>query len=261
MDDLDAKQPGHLQAPRGHRRWFGGFKPSKKTIIIVVILATVVIVLGGGVTWWLGRESGPPAEQSTGQQQAEEANEEPSMPAAEAALPQTYKSEALNIEFIHRKDWTVSESAENKRITVRSPNITYTTAEGQSKRGVFTLSFAIGASSDAKQAINNATAVKDSLLIAYDTPTEAQRFYTNVSYAGPSETAFAFFIVTGSVALKVNDPLAGSIIIGSADFLIDGGFGEDAENRLAFDTLPATSFEQYPVYDQALAIVKSLKVY
>lgn len=256
MPDLN-QRPQHLRGP-GH----GGRGPNKKKMLIIIGIVAGVLVLAA-VAWLLFK---PEKQQSTSQEQAAqqvEESDEPTMPPAEAAQPQVYKSPALNIELTHRKDWTLTEDAEKKLITITSPRVTFQTGS-DSRKDVFTLKLGFGATEAAQKNIDNAKAVRDSLLIGYDAPTEAQRHYTNVSYAGPpgdDANIFEFFIVTGSVAFKTGNPFASSVIINSGDFLIAGGFGADVQNQLTFETIPAAELEQYSVYEQALAIVKSLKVY
>lgn len=257
MHDLD-HQPQHLKTP--NRKKPGG----RKKLWIIIGVVAGVLLLAAGIFWFLqkGDDTAQTAQTPTQEQTAEEADE-PTMPPAEAAQMQAYKSTALNIEIAHRKDWTVSEDADKKILTLTSPKFTFQTAN-ESKKDVFTLRFAMGASKEAQKTIGAAQAVRDSLLVAYDAPTEAQRYYTNVSYLGPAgddATLFQFLLVTGSIALKANNPVAGSVVIGGGDFLIAGGFGADAQNQLNFTLVPAAELEQYATYEQALAIVKSLKVY
>ncbi len=257
MNDLNQK-PQHLRSP-GQKRG-----PSKKLLIIVGVVVAVLVL--GIATFFLltkdKKEDTATNTQTSQQQQAEE-DEEPAMPPAEAAVAQTYKSETLNIELTHRKDWTLVEDAEKKLITITSPKFTIQTSN-ESKKDVFTLKIGFGATEEAQENIDNAKAVRDSLLIGYDAPTEAQRHYTNITYAGPpgdDSTLFEFFIVTGSVAFKTGVPLNGGVVINSGDFLIAGGFGKDAQNQLTFETIPAAELEQYTAYEQAVNIVKSLKVH
>lgn len=257
MHDLN-QQPHHLHSggKPGHKKSL-----NKKMLFIVGGIALVVI-LAIGVFLLLTKDTKDnEAEQSQNSQQQDEESTEPTMPPAEAAQLLPYKSEALNIEITHRKDWTVAEDAEKKLLLLTSPKFAYQTSSGESKKGVFTVRVGYGASEQAQTTVDDSIAVRDSLLIGYDAPTEEQRHYTNVSYAGADETAFKFFIVTGSVAFKNGISLSGAIIVNPADFLIAGGFGDDKQQSLLFDSVPPIELEQYSAYEQALAIVKSLKVY
>lgn len=256
MHDLN-QQPQHLHSGGRPGRKKG---PNKKMLFIVGGIVLVVILAIGAFFLLKKDTKDNKAEQSQSSQQQDEESTEPTMPPAEAAQLLPYKSETLNIEITHRKDWTVTEDAEKKLLLLTSPKFAYQTSSGESKKGVFTVRVGYGASEQTQTTIDDSIAVRDSLLIGYDAPTEAQRHYTNVSYAGADETAFNFFIVTGSIALKNGTSLSGAIIVNPADFLIAGGFGDDKQSLL-FDNVPPTELEQYSAYEQALAIVKSLKVY
>lgn len=249
MHDLDAQPPAHLRVPGRHSR-----KINKKIWIIIGVLLGVLLLGGAGFFLLINKKDGQKNNQQSPQNSQQNAEpEEPATPAD--PTPQTFKSDTLNIEFTHRKDWTVTESADKKQLTITSPKTTYQTADGESRKDVFTLRIGLGASDASQATFNKSKAVKDSLVIAYDAPTEAQRHYTNVSFAG--DQAFRFFVVTGSNVYKPGDPLAHTVSDG--DFLIAGGYGTDKDD-LAFDAIDPLDIEQAP-YEQALAIVKSLKVY
>lgn len=256
MHDLN-QQPHHLRTGKSARKK----APSKKLLLIVGGILLLVVLAVAAFLLLKKDTTGSKAEQNQSSQQQAEESTEPTMPAAEAAQLQAYKSETLNVEVMHRKDWTASEDAEKKLLVLTSPKFTYQTTSGESKKGVFTVRVGYGVSEQAQATIDDSMVVRDSLLIGYDAPTEAQRFYTNVSYAGVDETAFKFFIVTGSIALKTGTSLSGAIIVNPADLLITGGFGDDKQQSLSFDSVPPTELEQYSAYEQAVAIVKSLKVY
>lgn len=256
MHDLDNQPPGHLQTP--------GRKPissKKKPIIIIAVIVAVGILLSAAFVFFFLGKSEEKSKTNTSNQQEQMEEEEPTLPPSEAAQPQAYKSETLNIEITHRKDWTVKEAADKKQLTLTSPKFTYQNNDGESAKGVFTVKFSLGTTEESQATIDAAKSVRDSVLIGYDAPTEAQRHYTNVTYAGPDQATFKFFVVTGSTALKPDTPLAGTVVINSADFLIAGGFGADSQNALNFDTIPAADIDQYTVVEQAIAIVKSLKVF
>lgn len=257
MHDLNQPQTGHLHTP-GKRA-----SSSKKARIIMGILAGIVVVgLGMGAFLLFKpdtKEASPAPAQSEQQQSPEET--QPAMDPAQASQLTAYKSEKLAIEVTHRKDWSVRESADGKQLILASPKFAYETVEGETTTGAFTLKIGLGASDAAQKTLNTSKTVKDSLLIGYDAPTEQQRHYTHLSFAGPNETAFAYFIVTGSIALKASTALSNTIIINDGDFLIVGGFGADTENTLDYSKLDPANLEQYAPYEQAIAIVKSLKVY
>lgn len=255
MHDLD-QQPHHLRTGKSGRK-----KGINKKLLIIVGAVIGVVVLAVAAFFMFKKDTKSDQTGQSQQSQEQKEEDEPTMPPAEAAQPQTYKSETLNVEITHRKDWTLAEDAEKKLLVLTSPKFTYQTTSGESKKGVFTVRIGFGATEVVQANIDESKAVRDSLLIGYDAPTESQRYYTNISYAGPDESACKFFVVTGSLALKPGTSLSGAVIINSSDFLIAGGFGEDPQRSLSYDSVPPAELEQYSAFEQALAIVKSLKVY
>lgn len=248
--------PQHLNTGRTARKF------NKKRMVIIAGAVAVALLIAAAAFFLLVNKKDSGNSRSDSNQQnssvTNDVSDEPAMPAAEAAQLVTYKSTKMNIEITHRKDWKVKEATDRTQLTLTSPKVTYQTADGTSKQGVFTLKIGTGATDVEQKTLDDAKIVKDSLLIGYDAPTESQRHYTNVSYAG-EDTAFQFFIVTGSQALKSGAPLG--VLIGDADFLIAGGFGADAHSTLSFDSVDPATVEQNTGYEQALAIVKSLKVF
>lgn len=250
------QQPQHLNTGRPP----GRFADKKRLFMIIGIVIAVLLVAGVAV-FFLTSKKDDDGKKNAGEQsnsQTSEENNEPTLPAAEAAQLVTYKSTKMNFEVTHRKDWKVKESTDRTQLVLTSPKMTYQTAGGESKQAVFTLKVGLGATDEEQETLGAVKIVKDSLLIGYDAPTENQRHYTNVSYAGDQED-FQLMIVTGSQALKAGSPLG--LFIGDADFLIVGGYGADSQNTLTFDAVDTTTIEENTGYEQALAIVKSLKVY
>jgi hypothetical protein len=250
------QQPQHLNTgrPAGKFAKFG----DKKRLLIIAGGVVIALAVAGLLFFMLTGKDGKKDSNQQNQSTTSEESDEPTMPEAEAAQLVPYKSTKMNIEVAHRKDWKIKEASDRNQLVLTSPKVTYQSKDGESKQGVFTLKVGMGATDIEQERLDAAKIVKDSLLIGYDAPTESQRHYTNVSYAGEDES-FQFMIVTGSQALKAGVPLG--VLIGDADFLIIGGFGADAQNTLAFDSVDPATIEQNTAYEQALAIVKSLKVY
>lgn len=255
LDDQPKRQP-----PRRHS---GG---NKRLIWIAVIAALAIALLAGAAYWWLavrGQDETPAATNNQQQQPpAQPERQAPNLSPQEAAELVAYKSDALKLEVEHRRDWTVKENDDKTGITLMSPPIGYETQNGSvpETQGVFTLHIRTGSVPEAAQeTINAAVAVRDSEVIAYAEPTEAQRYYTNVSYAG-QDGFLQFFIVTGSTEYKAEDILANTLPLTSPDyFLIAGGYGEDTSGALEFDLVPATQIDT-EAFKQAIAIVESLKI-
>lgn len=250
--------PVEAQPPRGpySKRSGGG---GKKRLLLIIVAAVVALALVGTAVWFFmlrDKKDAKPSQTSntSTEQQAED------LPATTPAdsTPVTFKSTKLNLELTHRKDWTLKEGSSGE-ITLTSPRISYSRVDGSSGTGVFTLKLRKGATDAMKATIEKAVAVRDSEVIAYAAPTDAQRHYTNISWAG-QEAAFNFFIVTGSTEIKDGRPFAYMLAIDNETYVIAGGYGTDKDGSLAFDAVPKTAIDS-EAKDQAIAIVESIKLY
>lgn len=264
IEEIDVElddQPKRGKQPLYDRKKKGG---GKRILLIVAGIAAALLLSGGAVLGWMAMQSGDNGQetaQETGDENSEPERQTPALNPQEAAELVTFKSDELNLEFQHRRDWTVTESADKTALTLVSPPVGYQTTGGAvpESRGVFTLKLKRGASQTERDAINNANAVRESELVAYDAPTEVQRHYTNISYAGREEDML-FVLVTGSEAYEPGDAVTGLALSGDNFFLIAGGFGEDADDTLGFDPVPPSEAGSQAV-QQAIAIIKSLKLY
>ncbi len=237
-------------------------KTGRGRIVLLVCIGLIGLALiTAGLYWLLGRGS---SDKQSAQQQTQtnnastEQEEETPSSTVPDSTPVTFRSEKLNIELTHRKDWTLKESSDGT-ITITSPRITYRTSDNTSKTGVFTLRIRKGASEAQKATIDKSIATRDSEVIAYANPVEGQRQYTNLSFAGPKDM-FGFFIVTGSYEFKAGEPLMYTLPINGDFYFIVGGYGADANNSLAFDPVPKDAIDSTTL-EQAINIVESLKIY
>jgi hypothetical protein len=253
-DDLDLDKPAahtpHFKQPKTGK--------TKKWLIIGSIIA--VLGLGGAAYWMLSKDEAP-AKQTTNTT-TQPKTSQPDLNAPDPnATSKTFKSTKLNVEFNYRSDWTLKETGDQAEVILTSPGVTYTTQDGASAEGVFTLKMRNGVIPDAMQeTVLDTVAVKDSEVIGYDQPTEAQRHFTNVSFGGPDANNFGFFIVSGSIAYKAGQVFGSQIDLSGNAYLFAGGYGIDAADALDFEPVAAASFDT-EAYQQALAIIKSLRIY
>lgn len=232
-----------------HRRKLLLFAIGGAVVAVGVLVAVYLLFLRG--------DSSQTAQQATNPQTSQE-QQPASQPAVSDATPQTYKSEKLNIELTHRKDWTVKESS-GSEVTVTSPAISYVASNGQATTGVFTVKIRKGVTDAIKTTIDNAVAPRDSQVIAYAAPTDQQRQYTNLSYGGTKD-AFKFFIITGNAEFKAGTAFMYALPLDSEFYLITGGYGADRSGNLSFDIVPKDSMDSQAL-TQAISIVESLKIY
>lgn len=229
---------------------------AKRRALIGIAVVAGIAVLGAGTYLLSGDKSGKPAPSATSGQQATTA---PSSAEDTSGL-HSYKSTKLNIEFTYPAEWRMKENADKTVITLTSPKTTYTKKDGTSTSGIFTLRLRNGLVSDAaKQNVENAVAMKDSEVIAYDSPTAQQRQYTNIVQGGNGPNA-TFLIVSGGVPFKAGEAFGSNIDLQGAVYLFAGGYGSDPGDTLAFDAVPKASFEGV-AYKQAVSIIKSMKIY
>jgi hypothetical protein len=229
----------------------------KRRVAIVASSVAAVLLVGGVVAWLVLRPTkhtpAATAGPSSSQQQA-------SGQSAESSAPKTFKSSTLNIECTYPGTWRVRESADKSQIMLTSPQVTYQKA-GVSTQGVFTLKMRSGIIPQAMQTtLQNITAVKKSEVIAYANPTEQQRQYTNLSFGGKGDK-ISLLMVTGGTEFAPGDTFASGLDMQGAFYLFAGGYGSDPNDSLTFDNVPLGSFIGTAVYDQAVSIIESVKVY
>jgi len=264
IDEIDVELPTSAPSTRRGRRPIPGGR-SRKRLLIIAGIAASVFIIAGVVYWlvWYSESSEKPDGAAVSQSNSNEAARGPQLSEAEAAEPVTFKSTALNLELTHRKDWTLKESTDKTEIVLTSPSTGYLAKADDTTEteDVFTLKIRSGVTDAMDNTLSSAKAVKDSEVIAYAAPTEAQRHYTNVSFVGKTAEAFNFMLVTGSLAFKPGESVGNMLTFGDGTLLIAGGYGTDPDGALAFESASKAHFDQTNAYKQAKAIIESLKVY
>lgn len=236
----------HLPTHSAPKRW-------RKRYIFIIIGVVVVLGAAGSVFWLSAHNKPAPAPATDTTKQASQ------QAAAVSDAPQTYKSSTLNIAFTYPGTWKVRENADKSQVMLTSPQVTYQKG-GVSTSGVFTLKMRNGIVPQAMQTtLQNISAVKKSEVIAYAAPTDQQRAYTNLSFGGKG-TNMSLLMVTGGADFNVGDSF-NSLDMQGAFYLFAGGYGSDPNDTLTFDSLPVGTFTGTAVYQQAVNIIESIKVY
>jgi flagellar basal body-associated protein FliL len=230
----------------------------RKNVGIIIAIVLAVLLVAGAVVWFVFMRPKPVA---TTVKPVAVKKEEPKLTAQQASTIEPFKSAKLNVEFNHRKDWKVTESADKTQVVITSPKTSYQTTAGAEASDVFTVKLRYGTIPEAMQdTVQKAIATRDSVVIAYAQPTEQQRQYTNVTDAGAVANTFNFLIVSGSTAYKAGQVLGYGVPLTGQAYMFAGGFGADKDDALAFD--PANKSElDSSIYNQALDIIKSLKIF
>lgn len=150
--------------------------------LIISLVALAVLALGAGGVYWfiLNHKStanfGAPSQ--TSQSQSAQA-----APAAAqiAAATKSYTSPNFNLSFDYPQDWIVTDGGGGS-MTVKSPLIQLKNAAGQTVTGAILLTIRDHSQKLTEFNSGNATAVRDSVKIAYTKPTQTQRANTYISF-------------------------------------------------------------------------------
>jgi cytoskeletal protein RodZ len=259
---------GNFGPSAPHQPQFGHRKKTsvKKRVLLIAVIVIVLLGLGGGTAVLLSARNKPAAKSKTASNSSSSNTSAAKQPSSNVAAQDnggtyTYKSTTLNIGVTYPKTWTLRENADKSEMTLTSPQTSYTKKDGTSTEGVFTLHLRNGSIPAAMvSAVNGATAVADSVIVAYSQPTSAQRQYTNVSYAGPDANNFTFLVVTGSTAFKAGQAFGGSVDLSGTAYLFAGGYGSDSGDALVFDQVPKTAYDTL-VFQEAVKIIEGLQIY
>ena len=242
--------------PEEKRRKYNRHHKRPKTALWVILAVLVTFGISVGTYFLFLKNSGTSKKTTTSQTGS------PTTTKTVKPDPttQNYKSAKLNLQFTTRRDWAVKEDIAASQVTVTSPPTTYTDGNGNSANGTFVLKFTSQTPEDATQTIQNGKAILPSEVIAYSAPTDAQRVYTAISYAGDNDKV-SYFVVTGATSFKAGDSL-GAVFIGDGSLMIVGGFsGANTGKFINFQPVAKDQFTSTSGYLQALDIVKSLKVF
>ncbi|HKU18574.1 MAG TPA: hypothetical protein VJP80_04835 [Candidatus Saccharimonadales bacterium] len=240
-----------------HYPYVGAKRPSFKRWWLL-ILAIAVALAATAVALWLFVFHKPKAAPAPARHATQ--TQTPALTPAQAATLQTYKSAKLNVQVTYRRDWTLKESADKSEIILSSPSTTYQKVGGTSATGPFTVKIREDVPAAMQTTITKSVAAEDSTIIAYSQPTDQQRQYTNVSFAGANPNVFNFFMVTGDNAYKAGAAFGTGIDLTGTTYIIAGGYGSDGGDALGFDGVPKANAES-TVYDQGMDVVKSLQVF
>lgn len=219
------------------------------------IAAVVILLLAGAGGWYFlqSRSPKPTTNTQPPQQTAETTNE------TDKAELKTYKSDILSVEFEHPADWTVTEK--DKGLRIESPTIDYTSEQGPTS-GKFRIYMRQGSRTVDGKYIGQGIVIGPSEKLVYAEPTIGQRKETKLTLFGFGDSSnFAYFLITSNYDLKKDDRLAPNFAQEADAFLIAGGFSKpDLAEDLNFVRMPLDSISN-DVYQQAIDVLKSLKVF
>jgi len=157
-------------------------KGKKKWLVIVLVLALVAVA--GAATYWFALRSDGGQEKST--EQSTENTVESQSSSLSSDKTKTYDSSRFFLSFQYPDTWKVDESDPNA-LTVVSPQVALQSAGGLEVQGKVTMTIRPKNSQLAEFKSGDAFATKQSELITYTKPTQAQRASTYLTFAAFSE--------------------------------------------------------------------------
>ena len=148
-----------------------------RAVVWVIVILLVLAAAGGGV-YELSKHKTPSKQNTNSQQQSANTKNQPAITAATTQ----YSSSNFNLTLNYPQGWNVSDSG-NGKMTVTSPTMQLTGANGQSQTGQVVLTIQNESSTNFSMfSKGNAVAVLSSQHITYANPTPTQRATTYVSF-------------------------------------------------------------------------------
>ena len=241
-------------------------KDRKKPPFILIGLVAAAIIIGAGAAAFITTRNGDnePAP-VTEAPSADEVDEIESSAGsdditAEFSLEQG-RSNNPRMEFTHPDTWSLFE--QDGGVWFDSPALSFTTTDGQEiTDGFFRLYIRQGARDVDSQSIARGVASRSSKPLTYDNPATDQREDTLLQFFGLDNGAnTAFILVSGNFNLSSGDTLGPGFGADGESYIIVGGYTSDAlEDDLATHPVNSEFFTSTNAYDQALGIIKSLRL-
>lgn len=231
-------------------------KPSKKVVIILLILIAVTAIAGGTFIF-LDKKSSNKSQTQTTANTSGTNNE--SAEQTKTSATKSYKNDTIKIELSYLNSWALKEDVD--KVVLTSPKISYTKKDGTTAKNSFRVIVQKGINQIDSNTINNAVAVKISELIKYTAPAKDQRTESYLSFLGKTKDAFKFFLISSGKEYQVDEKVSGSLPLGQDSYIVAGGYGTSADDNFGFDEIAVDKIDQDDAYNQAVDIVKSLKLY
>lgn len=228
------------------------YQRKKKTKLIIVLLILLLAAAGLGGWKFLKQNKATPAPPAPAQQAT-------NTDTTQTTELKTYKSDILSVEFKHPADWTVTEK--DKGLRIESPEFEYTSEQGPTT-GHFRIYMRQGSRTVDGKYIGQGIVIEPSEKLVYAEPATGQRKETKLTLFGFGDpNNFAYFLITSNYDLKKDDRLAPDFAKEADAFLIAAGFSKPANTEdLNFVRMPIDEAKNNKAYDQAIDILKSLKV-
>lgn len=254
-------EPGQASSPSPQRPKQHKFAWKK----LLLISASLLIIGIMGVLGWQyisSRNSPTSSENVPGA--ATTNSPEPAPEATDVPLvteTKTFKSDHPRVEFTYPSSWSV-ESTPDAGVLVKSPDFSIRLIGEGEKIGHFRIYIRQGARSIDSPYIGSGVAVSPSEALVYTQPAPGQRAETNLTHFGYDTTDhFAYFFIAGNYSLQAGETLGPDYGKEAETYIIAGGYSSaDLTDDLAMQRVPLDYYSTTNAYQQALDIIKSLKV-
>lgn len=239
------------------------FKPPKRKRnfkLPLIILVVLIVLAGLGYGSWklLSKKKAPPATQNTAATTPTTPQNQEDVPAVTAT--KDFTAQTLAVEFNYPSSWIVTEN--NGGITAISPTFSYMTQDRDKINGYFKIYIRNTARDVDGKYIGRGVVIQPTQQLTYTQPAPGQRTSTNLSFFGyDTPDNFAFMMITGNFNLKKGDTLGVNYGKEAGTYIIVGGFSStDQKDDLGFNKVSPDNFQSSNAYQQAVEILKSLKV-
>lgn len=267
-DGSDSLLGGPLKLPGEPSRNIAPRRPKRhlpwKKISLAGGLVVLIAGLALGAVKLLGRKdtARPPTNQSaaTDTAQPAESSQQTGSDVPDATELKTFKSDFPRVEFSYPSSWTVTENDNGVRI--ESPEFSYETIDAGKISGNFRVYIRTGARPADSAYIGRGVALEPSEKLTYSQPASSQRTETNLTLFGlDTSDHFAYFLIAGNFALQKNETLGPDYGKEPETYIITGGYSsEDLADDMATHKVPQNYAKQTKAYEQAINIIKSLKL-
>lgn len=252
--------PGNSEQPLPHLKSSQNKKIRPKRVLYVIILVVVAAALFAFVTY-KNRQVDQADSLPVGTTPTVTENESSDFSdVPQVAETKVFKSGRPRLELTYPTSWQISEN--DGGIKLESKEFTYKSTTGEQIKGNFRIYIRQGARSEDSDFIGRGLAIKASEQIDYDDPVVGQRTTTNLSFFGLDSTDhFAYFFVAGNFSLDVGQSLGPDFGKEPEAYVITGGYSSAQLTKdMETNKVPLDYFQTTRAYDQAVNIVKSLKL-
>lgn len=241
-------------------------KNRKSPPFLLIGLIVAAVIIGAGVAAFLTMRNGDGEDVATPAVEAPETDPEPTPADAEGDATTDFNLEEARstmprMEFRYPDTWDLYQ--QDNAVWFESPALSFITSAGeQIDNGFFRLYIRQGARDIDSQYIARGIASRSSQQLTYVNPATDQREDTFLQFFGQDSGAnTAFIMVSGNFELSPGDTLGPGFGADGESYIIVGGYTSGAlEDDLATHPVSSEYFTSTNAYDQAVDIIKSLRL-